>query len=132
MVTNISFHAGFVNDLINMVCGHARPYCSPGFIEYLSAQPADFSHAFDPRLVEYLYVVSSEQLLLRTRIAIFTIVWPFYRRWKGSCLGQWVDRSKWASKRISWERIVCPAFWIDLRNHFGGNNGSERVCTFMY
>ena len=62
--TYIPLDAGIVDNLIKMLCGHARPDLSGGKIEDFSPQSTDFAHAILLLLVQNGDIVLSRPLVL--------------------------------------------------------------------
>jgi hypothetical protein len=59
----VSFYAGFVDGVVQVVCGDAGPDLSCRYVQHFSAQSASFAHAFNAFCVKDRDVVPSEELL---------------------------------------------------------------------
>lgn len=73
-ISHITFHAGLVDNFVNVVCGHAWLHCCRRKIQNLSRQATNLSHAFLLFLVENGDVMAPNEFLFRPRNAIFGVV----------------------------------------------------------
>lgn len=88
--TYISFNAGIVADLVEVVCCHSRFYFAANDIQDFAGETADFSHGILAGFVKYGDFISTEHFVLGV-----TILGP---RGFNNVVGYWPS----GGKRVDW------------------------------
>jgi hypothetical protein len=125
--TYVTFYAGFVNDLINGVCGNPWFQSRCRNIQHLSSKSTHLPHAILSLLIQNLNLRSPSKGLFAIWGPICGIIWVGYRFRDFALFRQRIYWSQRAGIRECWKGIVMTGVWIGFRDNLWSYEIAKKI-----
>lgn len=120
-----------MNDLIDVVRGHARFQLAGRNIQNLTSETTNSPHPLLLLFIQDLDAALAKQALLGDRNAVLRIVGIGDGGWDGTPSGQRVDRAQGTGELEGGKRVVVASSWIRFRNYFRWEEIGERITLLV-
>lgn len=127
----LALHTSLVNDLIDVVRGHARLQLAGRHIQNLTSETANSPHPLLLLFIQDLDAALAKQALLGDRNAILRVVGIGNGGWDGAPRRQRVDRAQGTGELEGGKRVEVASSWIRFRNYFRREEVGERITLFV-
>lgn len=131
MSSYLALHTSLVDDLIDVIRGHARLQLAGCNIQNLASQAADSPHALLLFFIQDLDTALTKQTLFGDRNAILRVVGNGDRGRDGTPGGQRVDRAQRTGELKGGEGVEVASSWIRFRNYFRREEVGERITLLV-